>query len=99
MAAGEHVCDKGEVGDRFYVIAAGDYDVFDGAAQINSMSRGDAFGEIALLQDCARTATVIARGDGTPYALERDDFLAAVTGHPQARTEAAAVAAARLANT
>ena len=59
----------------------------------------DFFGEIALLHDVPRTATVRADSDTKLFALEREDFLAAVTGHARAHTEADAVASARLANT
>jgi len=42
-----------------------------------------------------RTATITAVTDAHLYALQRDDFLAAVTGHERARAAADAVAAAR----
>jgi hypothetical protein len=57
---------------------------------------GEGFGEIALLRDVPRTATVTALAESTLLVLGRDAFLAAVTGHPAAAAEADRVVAARL---
>ena len=64
-----------------------------GAVQITQAGRflrdladaGDGFGEIALLRDIPRTATATASEPVVVIALERADFLQAVTGHEQAR--------------
>ena len=48
------------------------------------------------MRDVPRTATVTARTDVVLYALDRADFLAAVTGHPQSTEAAETVVSARL---
>jgi CRP-like cAMP-binding protein len=57
---------------------------------------GESFGEIALLRDIPRTATARARTPPELYALGRDDFLTAVTGHSASREAAESVVVARL---
>ena len=60
------------------------------------LSHGESFGEVALLRDVPRTATVTAVSDVVLYALKRDLFVAAVTGHAPARSTAEAVIASHL---
>ena len=95
VAAGEFVIRADDVGDRFYVVDTGELTIVAGT-RIVPAGPGDFFGEIALLRDVPRTATVQATTDARLYALDREHFLAAVTGHVQAHTEAHAVATARL---
>ena len=71
---------EGDPGDRFYVIDAGEVQVSIGGLPVRTMGPGTSFGEIALLNNVPRTATVIAGGPVTLLALDRDEFLAAVTG-------------------
>ena len=87
---------QGERGDRFYVIADGAATVEIDGAEASTLGRGGFFGEIALLRDVPRTATVRAVQDLRLFALERDDFIAAVTGHAPSRQAADSIVAARL---
>ena len=94
VAAGEVVIRAGDHGDRFYVVADGELEVTNGLR--SKAAHGDFFGEIALLRDVPRTATVTATVPSRLYALERDDFLAAVTGHSAVRSAGEAVVKERL---
>ncbi len=96
--AGDWIIRQGEAGDRFYVIDRGEVEVLVDQAMVRVEGPGEGFGEIALLRDVPRTASVRARGDVALYALERGDFLAAIAGHPAGRRAADTVAAERLAS-
>ena len=94
VSAGEIVIRTGERGDRFYIVADGELEITNGAHA--TAGRGDFFGEIALIRDVPRTATVRATTPSRLYALEREDFLAAVTGHSAVRSAGEAVVSERL---
>jgi hypothetical protein len=94
-AAGEVVIEAGAPGDRFYIVGEGELEVIGDGVRASARA-GDHFGEIALLRNVPRTATVKAVTDSKLYALERDDFLAAVTGHPGAHAAGEAVVEERL---
>ena len=73
---------EGDPGDRFYVIASGEVEVSRHDLPVAKLGPGDFFGEIALLRNIPRTATVAASGFASLRSLDRAQFLAAVTGSP-----------------
>jgi MFS family permease len=94
--AGTEIVREGDAGDRFYIVSSGRLEVSTAGGPLRSLGPGDWFGEIALLRDVPRTATVAAASDVTLFSLERDEFVGAVTGHPASVEAADAVVAARL---
>lgn len=76
VGKGELVFLKGEAGDCFYLVDDGELEVLDeaSAAPVAKLSAGDHFGEIALLRDIPRTASVRAVRDSALYALSKADF-------------------------
>jgi len=88
VPAGAVVCHEGDAGDRYYLIASGRVGVTAAGQRVNELGPGDAFGEIALLRDVPRQASVRALENLTLFALERDVFIAAVTGHGEASMQA-----------
>jgi predicted MFS family arabinose efflux permease len=97
FAAGDVVVREGDPSDRFYVIAEGEVEVSHGVQVIRREGPGDFFGEIGLLRDVPRTATVTAVTPVTLWSLERSDFLGAITGTGAARVAAEDVVSRRLA--
>ena len=97
LEAGTIIVREGDSGDRFYIVAEGEVEVSQSGAVLSELEPGGYFGEIALIRDIPRTATVTARTPVVLYALDREDFLAAVTGHSQAAEAAETVMSARLA--
>jgi CRP-like cAMP-binding protein len=89
---------QGEPGDGFYVITEGRAEVLGDGALVGTLDPGDPFGEIALLHDVPRTATIRAATDVTVFALEREDFLDALAGIRASADAARDVVAGHLAN-
>jgi len=81
VPAGEEVIVQGEIGDRFFLIEQGEVEVFENGVFRRNEGPGESFGEIALLRDVPRTATVRTTAQTRLLVLERDQFLLAVSGH------------------
>jgi len=81
VPAGEEVIVQGEIGDRFFLIEQGEVEVFENGVFRRNEGPGESFGEIALLRDVPRTATVRTTVQTRLLVLERDQFLLAVGGH------------------
>jgi len=96
VAADGVVVSRGEVGNHFYAIATGKAGVERDDGTIRELGPGEFFGEIALLRDVPRTATVRALEPLRLFALERDEFLTAVTGHAPSLATAETVVMSRL---
>ena len=94
--AGQVVIREGDAGDRVYVIAEGETEVTSAGRHVATLGPGGYVGEIALLRDVPRTATVRATTDVRFLCLERDVFLRTMTGHEPARAAAHSAAETRL---
>jgi MFS family permease len=87
---------SGEEGDRFYVVESGEVELSSDGRVLAKEPRGGSFGEIALLRDVPRTATATAPAGASLYAIRREDFVDALTGHTPALEAADALVASRL---
>ena len=88
---------QGDEGELFYVIADGEVEIVRDGQVVATRSRGEGFGEIALIYDVPRTATVTTQRDTQLHTLDRETFLVAVTGHTATQRAAHDLAKARLA--
>jgi hypothetical protein len=96
LPAGTVVIREGDPGDRYYAIARGELDVLKNDSLVVTRRRAEGVGEIALIRHTPRTATVVARTDADLYALDREPFLLALTGHTGTRTAAETIIDQRL---
>ena len=96
--AGTAVVREGDVGDRVFLVAGGDIvvEASETGGVVDVLGRGEVFGEMALLHDARRNATVRAVGPVELYSLTREEFLVAVTGSPASAARASHLVAARL---
>jgi len=95
LPAGSVVIREGEPGSRFYVLTQGRAVVSRGGEVVTERGPGDYFGEVALLLEQPRNATVTALSNIRVFVLEREEFLRVVTGHGGVGLKARTVAAER----
>ena len=86
----------GDPGDRFYAIADGEVEVVRDSTRIAVLGRGEGFGELALLLDRPRNATVRALVDTRLYTLSQSEFVPVVTGYPRSAQAGAELVRGRL---
>lgn len=76
--ADQELFHQGDFGDTAYVVISGEVDViletFEGPKVLVTMKKNDLFGELALLCDAPRTATIKARTDITVLSISKDTF-------------------------
>ena len=100
---GQLICEQGDMDDSMYVIVGGDVDVIvdlpTGPLTVASMRKNDFFGELALLCDVPRTATIQATSELTTLRISKDLFYRLATEFPQMAIEVMRVIAQRLVKT
>jgi len=74
IAAGTMLIKEGDKGDKFYVALTGEYEVLVGGNPVKTLGAGGNFGELALMYDCPRSASIRAKIDCVVCSLDRLSF-------------------------
>jgi MFS family permease len=96
VGSGLTVFEEGDPGDRFYVIRSGEAEVVIGGERVRTLGPGQFFGEIALVRDVPRTATIRALTSLELGTLERDVFVGTLSRHTASAEAVGSIVAARL---
>jgi predicted MFS family arabinose efflux permease len=96
VPAGTVVVAQGEPGNSYYAVADGQLTVTRDGQLVGTLGRGDGFGEIALVREVPRQATVTAIGECLLFSLDKDPFIQALSGHASAASAVSAVVARHL---
>ena len=83
VSAGDVICKEGDTGREFFVIVEGEIEVTVKGKKVAERGEGDFVGEIALLEDTSRTATVTAKTPLRLFVLTREDFRSLVRQSPK----------------
>ena len=94
VRAGDAVIAEGEIGDALYIVVRGTFGAFVGDERVNSIGPGHYVGELALLVDEPRSATIRADSDGEVLRLDRERFME-LLGHDATAARAVATTLAR----
>ncbi len=101
--AGDEVCHQGDVGDAAYIILEGEADISvdtaNGPMTVATLGKNDIIGEIAVLCDVPRTATVTAKTDLETLKVSKENFFQLITQFPQIAIQVMHELAERLHNT
>jgi N-acyl-L-homoserine lactone synthetase len=93
---GEYVMRRGEAGDAAYVVVEGSAEVVSGNGQRRELTRGDLFGELALLSSKPRVADIVATEPLILMVLDRDVFQRQLREHPEGAVSTLEVIATRM---
>ena len=93
---GTVVITEGDRGDCYYTVADGELVVSRQGRSVDTVTRGDGFGEIALIRDVPRKASVTAVTDALLYVLDKEPFVQTVTGHAPTASAAGSIIAGHL---
>jgi len=101
--AGDELFHQGDYGDAAYIILEGEADVLvdtpHGAVKIATLGKNDIVGEIAILCNVPRTATVVAHRNLDTLRVSKDGFFHLVTQFPQVGIEVMSALASKLQRT
>lgn len=97
LRQGKEMTRQGERGREFFVLLEGDADVTKDGRTINQLGAGDFFGEIALVSDTPRTATVTATSPIRALVITERSFRRLLKDQPEIQSKVLAALAARLA--
>ena len=95
-SAKETIIREGDRGELFYLVGDGELDVTVEGCHVTTLGAAESLGEIALLGDGLRTATIVAKEPVELYALTREDFLAAVGSSAASARAAESMMASRI---
>jgi len=103
VPAGQAIVTEGEPGRRFYLLIDGQALVIEEldshrAKLLAELKSGDVFGELSILDEGTRSASVVARSDCSLQFIAADEFKTLLLGHPEITLKVAKILASRLRN-